>query len=270
MSEKSTTDQILDLLLDALQERQAAREAETGGTEKEEAHTSTVSKEPLSAVAQPIETAVVEEWVATFTEPENDVTAEEREETAVSAPMPTEPIATPDQNEPLPSIHLEKLLGRMVIGVAMLILLINIPFNIHGTALARAMPDEAALVIRNGLLLKGSGDKVYVLENNELRWITSLALFESEGYHWDNVHEVEDRFIAQFEQGNPVYEAYKCATSPHVYVLENGEKRWVKDVPTFTGLGLVWEEVRIMPCSTLRETPDGLPIPPDAGEPPQP
>ncbi len=62
----------------------------------------------------------------------------------------------------------------------------------------------------------------------------------------------------------------KCYGSPHVYLLERGKKRWVKDIPTFKAQGFRWADVREVPCEDLQRIPDGVPIPPDAGPPPVP
>lgn len=71
-----------------------------------------------------------------------------------------------------------------------------------------------------------------------------------------------------YEQGEPV--VLKCATSPHIYLLDDGEKRWIQDIPTFEAEGYIWADVSFINCDDLRQIPDGDPIPPDAGEPPQP
>jgi len=68
--------------------------------------------------------------------------------------------------------------------------------------------------------------------------------------------------------GGPVL--LKCYGSPHVYLLEDGKKRWIKDIPTFRARGFRWADVREVPCEDLRQVPDGPPIPPDAGPPPIP
>lgn len=62
----------------------------------------------------------------------------------------------------------------------------------------------------------------------------------------------------------------KCRTSPHIYLLENGEKRWIDTIDTFNERGYVWRDVRFITCRDLRSIPDGPPIPDDAGPPPQP
>lgn len=61
----------------------------------------------------------------------------------------------------------------------------------------------------------------------------------------------------------------KCE-GPHIYALEHGRKRWIKDIPTFEQEGYKWWDVRFVRCEDLYRIPDGPPIPPDAGTPPAP
>jgi hypothetical protein len=62
----------------------------------------------------------------------------------------------------------------------------------------------------------------------------------------------------------------KCIQSPHIYLLEDGQKRWIDTIATFTDRGYVWSDVRFVSCADLRSIPDGTPIPESAGPPPQP
>ena len=71
-----------------------------------------------------------------------------------------------------------------------------------------------------------------------------------------------------FERPAPIL--LKCANSPHIYLLERGEKRWIDDIETFDDRGYVWRDVQLIPCDDLRSIPDGTPIPTNAGPPPQP
>ena len=80
----------------------------------------------------------------------------------------------------------------------------------------------------------------------------------------------DDEFLEQFEMGHPIHLILKCGDSPHIYALENGKKRWIKDIQTFTAEGYVWDDVQLVTCGYLRQLPDGPPIPEDAGTPPQP
>lgn len=71
-----------------------------------------------------------------------------------------------------------------------------------------------------------------------------------------------------FEEPSPVL--LKCSTSPHIYLLDRGEKRWIEDIATFNERGYVWDDVSFVPCTDLQNVPDGPPIPADDGTPPQP
>ncbi len=71
-----------------------------------------------------------------------------------------------------------------------------------------------------------------------------------------------------YEYPNPIL--LKCTTSPHIYLLDKGEKRWIDTLETFSERGYVWHDVHFVACEDLRSIPDGTPIPPNAGPPPQP
>jgi hypothetical protein len=160
-------------------------------------------------------------------------------------------------------------LRYLVAGLLLFLLLINLPL-FGGTALARALPDRQALIIRDGLVLKGPGPDIYVIEDEQKRWISSLDAFEHYGFSWDVVHVVEQDFLDQFPDGRLLHVLVKCASSPHVYRLENDEKRWIRDIATLLAEGHVWEDVRVVECGWLRALPDGLAIPPGAGPVPEP
>ena len=170
-----------------------------------------------------------------------------------------------------PPSRTARLLGRLALGLLALLVVINIPFNRHGTTLATAMPDRRALVIRDGLVVKEEEKpEIYVYQNGRFRWISSLKAFEMRGYAWDDVHIVKDGFLEPYEIGPPIHVILKCDDSPHIYLLEGEEKRWIVDIEAFEEEGYAWEDVRFVPCSYLRGLPDGETIPPGYGPPPQP
>ncbi len=262
-ADKSATDQILDLLLDALVERQKARRAEGP---------------PMPQPSPPRERQVVPP-----PRPEPPSVEQQRPlEQPPARPVAARPAPPPPPRDPRPgdegweppprqpSIQMDKMMGRLALLVVALLIVVNIPVTRYGVSLARIMPETSALIIRDGLVLKGSGPEIYVLENDKLRWISSLDAFEHLGLTWEDVHVVEDRFLEQFERGRPIHVLLKCYDSPHIYRLENEEKRWIKDIDTFLAEGHVWEDVRFVSCEYLRGLPDGPPIPEDAGPPPQP
>jgi hypothetical protein len=163
-----------------------------------------------------------------------------------------------------------KMIGRLAILVVALLILVNIPVTQYGVSLARILPETTSLIIRDGLILKGSGPEIYKLEDNQLRWISSMDAFEHLGLTWEDVHVVEDEFLAKFEEGRPIHVLLKCSSSPHIYRLENNQKRWIKDIDTFLAEGHAWEDVRFVSCQYLRDLPTGPSIPEDAGPAPEP
>lgn len=167
--------------------------------------------------------------------------------------------------------HAASLMARLALGLLIIIVLINIPLNAQGTAIARSIPSSAALVIADGLVVKESNSPdVWVYREGSFHWITTLDAFEYFGYRWQDVHVVEPGFLAQFTQGKPIYVLLKCEGSPHIYQLDQGRKRWIVDIPTFEAQGFVWGDVKFVPCPELHGLPDGDSIPPGRGSPPPP
>ena len=167
--------------------------------------------------------------------------------------------------------HAARLMGRLALGLLVAVVAINIPFNRHGTTLATALPDSAALVIVDGVVVKEEGSEdIYVFRNDQFRWISSMDAFEHYGFTWGDVHIVEDGYLDRFEKGPGLHVLLKCRNSPHIYRLEGGEKRWIRDIAAFEAEGHVWDDVRFVSCGHLRGLPDGETVPPDSGPPPQP
>jgi hypothetical protein len=71
-----------------------------------------------------------------------------------------------------------------------------------------------------------------------------------------------------YEHADPIL--LMCRSSPHIYLLQKGEKRWIENIETFNDRGYLWRDVRFVTCDDLSVIPDGVPIPADAGAPPQP
>lgn len=247
-SRSLTAHQILDLLLDALLERQAERQQ--------------VASAPPEQTAEPGQPPPKTQPVPARLKSSAKTLAPAR------TPRPGEPGWEPPAR--VPSIRLDRVLARFLLLIVILLIAVNVPVNRYGVSLARIMPDSAALVIRDGLVLKGSGPEIYMLQDDQLRWISSLDAFEHLDLKWGDVHVVEDAFLERFQRGQPIHVLLKCPDSPHIYRLENQQKRWIKDIDTFLAEGHVWEDVRLVSCQYLRDLPDGPPIPEDAGPPPQP
>ena len=86
-----------------------------------------------------------------------------------------------------------------------------------------------------------------------------------------NQAEIEDLPLAVqdivYEHADPIL--LKCTDSPHIYLLQQGKKRWIESIETFNDRGYVWRDVHFVTCDELRRIPDGVPIPANAGPPPE-
>ena len=121
-------------------------------------------------------------------------------------------------------------LGQILIVLVVLLVLVNIPLN-YGFGVAQLKPNSAPVVVKDGMLLKGSGPEIYVLENHKLRWISSPESFNRYFSQYRRINLVEDRLLQRFDQGQPIRHLVKCAATPEVYALTNGRKQLVKDPP---------------------------------------
>lgn len=260
--DRTVNEQILDLLLDALLERQAARRAQARG-----ARPASMASAP--ARAEPSKTQQRESKPGGAGQVVSAPRAKPvRQEKQRDKPQPGDKDWQPPPR--VSTIGLQRTVGRLLLFVAVLAVLVNVPVTRYGVSLARILPDSASLIIRNGLVLKGSGPEIYMLEDDKLRWISSLDAFEHLGLKWEQVHIVEDSMLEQFDMGEPYHVLLKCEHSPHIYRAEGGVKRWIKDIATFEAEGHVWEQVQFVSCEYLDSIPDGPPIPEDAGLPPRP
>lgn len=257
----SRVDQMLDLLIEEIERRMRAR---TPAPAAEPPAVKVVIPPPVEPPAQPVGPA------KSLAETQGG--AEYRPPEPKRRPPEPKPEPEPELvlSSPSPS-HAARMMGRLGLGLLIAIVLINIPLNRHGTTLATAMPDRATLVIRDGLVVKEEDDEeIYVYQDGHFRWISSLDAFEHYRFTWGDVHVVEDGFLDRYEIGTPLHVLLKCRTSPHIYRLESGEKRWIVDIAAFEAEGHVWEDVLFVGCGYLRDLPDGETIPPGSGPPPQP
>jgi hypothetical protein len=87
-----------------------------------------------------------------------------------------------------------------------------------------------------------------------------------------NLDEVETLpvSIQQIVYDNPGPILLKCSSSPHIYLLDGAEKRWISSIETFNERGYLWRDVEFVLCDDLQRIPDDVSIPPEAGLPPQP
>ncbi len=67
------------------------------------------------------------------------------------------------------------------------------------------IPDKEMIQMPKAqLLLKGSGDKIYRIENDKRRWINNAVLFARLGYDWNSVLTVSDTQLKNIPEGEPL------------------------------------------------------------------
>ncbi len=99
--------------------------------------------------------------------------------------------------------------------------------------------------------------------------VVVLALPWLFGINQGEVEALPDR-VQEIIYEKPPPILLKCSGSPHIYLLDHGQKRWIENIETFNDRGYVWRDVWLIACDQLRSIPDGAPIPANAGPPPQP
>lgn len=93
----------------------------------------------------------------------------------------------------------------------------------------------------DGSLIKGDGPSIYVLENNQKRWIESPEIFSGLGYRWENIINVSSTELDRYAQGSNVTNVLvhpnstilRTADSPKIYYIEGGQKRHIGSPSVF-------------------------------------
>ncbi len=71
--------------------------------------------------------------------------------------------------------------------------------------MAIQIPDKEIIQMpKSQLLLRGSGEKIYRIENDKRRWINSAVLFTRLGYDWNSVLTVSDAQLKNIPEGEPL------------------------------------------------------------------
>lgn len=92
----------------------------------------------------------------------------------------------------------------------------------------------------NGTLLKADNDvKVYVIQNNQKRWIKTADIFNSYNFKWVDIKSVSQTILDSLPDNNLI----KSDNDPSVYIITNGYKRHIPSPLVFESYGLKWENI---------------------------
>lgn len=125
-------------------------------------------------------------------------------------------------------------------------------------------PTSPAVTLEEGSLVKEPGKpSVYLVENGLLRPIPNANIFEANNFDWNSIIEVS---LSGYEIGEDLGypEDYDFTdgmlvkgSSANVYVISNGQRRWIQTEEIFNALGYKWSKVHNISDAKLGTYPEG-------------
>ena len=126
--------------------------------------------------------------------------------------------------------------------------------------------DRIPAVLPEATLVRAiGGSKIYEIEDGKRHWISTLELFVSRGFQWNQVTEADEDFLRSIPEGLPfgVGEgSIVKGSGDKVYVIENGLRRWIPTLTTFFVRGYRWENLVVLSDEALNSILLGAPLPP--------
>jgi len=107
-------------------------------------------------------------------------------------------------------------------------------------------------------LLRAIGDErvFYLTESGMTRHIPSAEVFLSYGNKWEDVFEVSAKEISVYEHNNLI----RAQGDYKVYLLENGQKRWIKTAEDFNARKYNWSKIAPVNQTEINVYPLGTEI----------
>lgn len=122
----------------------------------------------------------------------------------------------------------------------------------HGFSMNIKIDPVSSKVLADGSLIRGvNSEKIYLIENGQKRWITDSATFVSRGYDWNKVIVVSEMELYIYESGENIRSesgsiqerSLVKGSGPEVYLIENGQRRWIRDEKTFNHFNFDWARI---------------------------
>lgn len=120
-------------------------------------------------------------------------------------------------------------------------------------------------ILPDGTLVKTSGnEKVYLIENGQKKWIVDSATFVSRGYKWSDILIISETELKIYSEGVNIKMDVAIAdktlikgAGPEIYLIENSQRRWIKDEYTFSSYGFDWKQVVTLTNQELLQYAEG-------------
>jgi len=144
----------------------------------------------------------------------------------------------------------------------------NIP---TGPALASIKPTSPSFA--EGSLVRLSGrPEVYVIQGGRKCYIPDPETFNTRGYRWDQVRDVDATTFNNIPTGTPLASVKPTAPpvsegslirlrgTPDVYVIQSGRKCRIPDPETFNKRGYKWDQIKDVEPAVFNNIPTGTPL----------
>jgi hypothetical protein len=128
---------------------------------------------------------------------------------------------------------------------------------VESSSSGSSLSSEPELVVRDGLLIRGSSTRIYIIKGGKRRHIPNPSIFNAMGLDWNAVLGVQDIIF------NTIPEAAMLlkGSSIDIYIIEAGSRRHIPNPATFNAMGLDWNAVFKVDDVSLNSIPLGSPIP---------
>jgi CHAT domain len=126
---------------------------------------------------------------------------------------------------------------------------------------------EEPLSSQDGSLIKSAdADPIYVMQEGQKRWIPDPETFDAYGFDWGRVQVRLARALDAIPTSSPLPSCrngslIRIAGTDPIYVMQQGQKRWIPDAETFNAHGFDWGGVQEGLPGDLDEIPTGPPLP---------
>lgn len=126
---------------------------------------------------------------------------------------------------------------------------------------------HAASALADGMVVRGNGPEVYIMENGMRRWVVDENAFLDLALPWDRIAIVADEDLAQYPKGKSILAKSRYpdgmllrADGERVYRVERGTRRWITNENEFNALKLDWRAVMDVPVAKLKTISEGKQI----------
>jgi hypothetical protein len=135
--------------------------------------------------------------------------------------------------------------------------------------------------LSDGSLAKAlDNPRVYLIENQTKRHITSAEIFLANGWTWSQIQIVTDELLNNYQTFDPISSIVvvakytpttfekslksgtliKSTESHRIYLLENNSKRYIVSPAVFTAHGWSWSKIKIVSRQFIESLPTGIEI----------